>query len=133
VRPWPKAGVTAAAQHDKMLAAAVNASERPAGTASALETAAGILAVRLVTAKAATASEIEGAFAMLVGEGVGALIVGGDLFYWAKQIIPLAAHYALPAMYDFREMVEAGGLISYEGDFYPGPFNSEVQRGDFWR
>jgi putative tryptophan/tyrosine transport system substrate-binding protein len=84
---------------------------------TALETAAGILAVRLVTAKATTASEIEEAFAMLVGEGVGALIVGGDLVYWANQIIPLAAHYALPAIYDFREMVEAGGLISYEGDF----------------
>jgi putative tryptophan/tyrosine transport system substrate-binding protein len=73
--------------------------------------------VRLVTAKATTASEIEEAFAMLFGEGVGALIVGGDLVYWANQIIPLAAHYALPAIYDFHEMVEAGGLISYEGDF----------------
>ncbi len=83
---------------------------------TALETAARALGLRLVTAKATTASEIEGAFAMLVGEGVGALIVSGNLVYWANQIIALAAHYALPAMYDFREMVEAGGLISYEGD-----------------
>jgi len=84
---------------------------------TALETTARALGLRLVTAKATTASEIEGAFATLLGEGVGALIVNGDLVYWANQIIALAAHYALPAMYDFREMVEAGGLISYEGDF----------------
>jgi len=83
---------------------------------TALETAARALGLRLVTAKATTASEIEGAFAMLVGEGAGALRVSGDLIYWAHQIIALAAHYALPAMYDFREVVEAGGLISYEGD-----------------
>jgi hypothetical protein len=38
-----------------------------------------------VTAKAATASEIEGAFAMLVGEGVGALIVGGDLTHQGRS------------------------------------------------
>jgi putative tryptophan/tyrosine transport system substrate-binding protein len=81
-----------------------------------LETAARTLGLRLVTANATTASEVEGAFAMLVGEGVGAIIVSGNLSYWANQIIALAAHYALPAMYDFREMVEAGGLISYEGD-----------------
>jgi putative tryptophan/tyrosine transport system substrate-binding protein len=83
---------------------------------TALEIAARALGLRLVMAKATTASEIEGAFATLVGEGVGALIVSGNLVYWANQIIALAARYALPAMYDFREMVEAGGLISYEGD-----------------
>jgi len=82
---------------------------------TALETAARALGLRLVTAKATTANEIEGAFAMLVGEGAGALRVSGNLIYWAHQIIALAAHYALPAMYDFREMVEAGGLVSYEG------------------
>jgi putative ABC transport system substrate-binding protein len=31
-------------------------------------------------------------------------------------VIPLAAHYALPAIYAFREMVDAGGLISYGAD-----------------
>ena len=85
---------------------------------TALETAARALGLRLVTAKATTASEIEGAFTMLLGEGAGALIVSGDLVYWANQIIALAAHYALPAMYDFREMVEAGGLISYGGRYF---------------
>src|SRR5262249_2328544 len=82
---------------------------------TALETAARALGLRLVTAKATTANEIEGAFAMLVGEGAGALRVSGNLIYWAHQIIALAAHYALPALDDSREMVEAGGLVSYEG------------------
>ena len=31
-------------------------------------------------------------------------------------VIPLAAHYALPAIYAFRDMVDAGGLISYGAD-----------------
>ena len=42
----------------------------------AVETAARILGVRLVTEEAGTASEIERAFAMFVGERIGALLIG---------------------------------------------------------
>jgi putative ABC transport system substrate-binding protein len=87
----------------------------------ALETAAGTLGLRLVTAKAITASEIEGAFAMLVGEGIGAVVISPGLVYPSNQVVALAAHYALPAIYPYRRVVEAGGLISYEGD-YVGSF-----------
>jgi putative ABC transport system substrate-binding protein len=81
----------------------------------ALETAARTLGLRLVTARAVAAGEIGRAFAMLVGEGIGALL-SGALVPWTDQITALATHYALPAMYPFRQMVDAGGLISYEGD-----------------
>jgi putative ABC transport system substrate-binding protein len=80
----------------------------------ALETAAGTLGLRLVTAKVTTASEIEGAFAMLVGEGSGAVLIG-TLIQWTNQIIALAAHHALPAMYPYPTIAENGGLISYGG------------------
>jgi putative ABC transport system substrate-binding protein len=74
----------------------------------ALETAAGTLGLRLVTAKATTASEIEGAFAMLVGEGIGAVIISGSapFFFQYNQVVALAAHHALPAMYPFPGIAE---------------------------
>jgi putative tryptophan/tyrosine transport system substrate-binding protein len=67
----------------------------------------------LVTAKITTASEIEGSFAKLVGEGIGAVLIGGALVWWTNQIIALAAHHALPAMYAYAPLVQGGGLISY--------------------
>jgi len=91
----------------------VSAVDEPSITA--LETAARAFGVRLVTATASTPSEIERAFAMLVGEGIGALIVGIFFFEQRDQVFALTARYALPAMYAFREMVVAGGLISYAG------------------
>jgi putative ABC transport system substrate-binding protein len=73
--------------------------------------------VRLVTASASSASEIERAFAVLVGEGIGAVLIGVSVASHTtpRQIIALAAHYALPAMYPNQDFVEAGGLISYMG------------------
>ena len=86
----------------------------------AAATAAGTLGLRLVTAKVTTASEIEGAFAMLVGEGIGALLIGGSLVQGTNQIIALAAHHALPAMYAYALFVQGGGLISYGVKFLDG-------------
>jgi putative tryptophan/tyrosine transport system substrate-binding protein len=82
----------------------------------ALETAARTLGLRLVTANASPASGIERAFAKLVGEGIGALLISATFFYQSNQVVALAAHYALPAIYAYRAIVEVGGLISYGGD-----------------
>jgi putative ABC transport system substrate-binding protein len=53
--------------------------------------------------------------ALLVQQRVGALIVGsGALFTNQRnQIAALAARHAIPAIYNLREEVEAGGLISF--------------------
>jgi putative ABC transport system substrate-binding protein len=45
---------------------------------------------------------------------LGAVLISGTL-RGTIQIIAFAAHHALAAMYPYREMVEAGGLISYGG------------------
>jgi putative tryptophan/tyrosine transport system substrate-binding protein len=46
---------------------------------------------------------------------VGGLLVGGDPFLTSQheQLVALASHHAVPAIYFFREFVAAGGLISY--------------------
>jgi putative ABC transport system substrate-binding protein len=81
----------------------------------AVAAAAGTLGLRLVTAKVTTASEIEGAFAIFVGEGIGAVLIG-TLLQWTKQILALTADHALPAMSAFPVVVQDGGLISYGGN-----------------
>jgi putative ABC transport system substrate-binding protein len=65
--------------------------------------------------KASTESEIDAAFETLVEQHAGALVVGGDTFFANRldQIMALAAHHAVPAIYELRESVAAGGLISY--------------------
>ena len=69
--------------------------------------------VQLQILKASSESEIDAAFAS--PSQVGALLVGNDPFFMSRreQLVALAARYAVPAMYEWREFVAAGGLISY--------------------
>jgi putative tryptophan/tyrosine transport system substrate-binding protein len=70
--------------------------------------------VRLTVLNASTPSDIEADFVTLVGQRIGALIVeASGLFSPDSQVVALAARHAVPAIYDLREFVEAGGLMSY--------------------
>jgi putative ABC transport system substrate-binding protein len=71
--------------------------------------------VQLPILKAAAASEIDAALASLVRLHVGGLVVGTDPFFNSRreQLVALAARYAVPAIYEWREFAAAGGLISY--------------------
>jgi len=71
--------------------------------------------VQLHILKAGSESEIDAAFATLVQLQAGGLVVGNDPFFGGRreQLGALASHHAAPAIYGFREFVEAGGLISY--------------------
>ena len=77
--------------------------------------AAQILGLDLRFVSASTANEIDAAFAMLVQGHVGAVLPTDEPLFLdrANQIVALAARYALPAMYSYREFAVAGGLISY--------------------
>ena len=59
--------------------------------------------------------EIAGAFATMRRTGADAVVVLADAVLAAanRQISVLATEHRLPAMYDSREYVEGGGLISY--------------------
>jgi putative tryptophan/tyrosine transport system substrate-binding protein len=65
---------------------------------------------------ASTSGEINAIFERLGDEKrTQGLLVTNDPFFIAQrvQLTILAARYAVPAIYLFREMVEAGGLLSY--------------------
>ena len=58
---------------------------------------------------------MESAFASVVQQGADALLVSANAFFTDRraQIVALAARYALPGAYAWREYPEAGGLSSY--------------------
>jgi putative tryptophan/tyrosine transport system substrate-binding protein len=62
---------------------------------------------------ASSEAEIDAVFDTLRGMRAGALLVQPDAFLNNKRIVALAARDALPAMYQARELVVAGGLMSY--------------------
>ena len=82
---------------------------------SNVEAAARALDLPLRVAAAGTESEIESAFSTLVRQRAGAVIVAGDPFFNSRrdQLVELAARHAMPTIYDWREFVAAGGLLSY--------------------
>jgi putative ABC transport system substrate-binding protein len=62
-----------------------------------------------------TEREIDVAFATATESRAGALLVGSDPFFNNErdQVVALAARHAIPAIYEGREFVMAGGLASY--------------------
>ena len=79
------------------------------------ELAARVLGVRLLTIAASTPREIDAAFGLLVEEKSNALLMGDDATFNAQrdQVLALAARYAVPAIYAYREFPAEGGLMSY--------------------
>jgi putative ABC transport system substrate-binding protein len=84
-----------------------------------MEEAARAKGVQLHLLKAANESEIDAAFASLGQLHAGALLVAGNLVFFSQreQLVALAARRAVPAIYERREFVASGGLISYGTNF----------------
>ena len=71
--------------------------------------------LQILALRASTDREIDEAFDTLMRQRIAALSVASDPFFDTRRdkLIGLAARYAVPAIYQFREYPAAGGLISY--------------------
>jgi putative ABC transport system substrate-binding protein len=80
-----------------------------------VEAAAKALRREIRVLKTTSKSDIDAAFATIVQEPVGGLLVGAGPFFNSNrhQIIALAAQTKTPAIYEFRDSAVAGGLMSY--------------------
>jgi len=80
-----------------------------------VQDAARVLSQQIIVLNASNEREVEIAFAMLVPQRANALLVGADpsRFNQRQQFVELAARYAVPAIYPWREFVVIGGLMSY--------------------
>ncbi len=75
-------------------------------------------ATEIHIATASNEGEIDAAFAAMKRSHANALLVAADSYFITRrgQIVALAARYAIPACYAFREFAVAGGLMSYGPD-----------------
>jgi putative ABC transport system substrate-binding protein len=105
------------------------------------EEAARNLGVETVAIKAQTEAAIDEAFAGFSRQGIAGVVVSNDAFLNScrGQIVRLAARHAVPAIYSYREHVQAGGLISYganvlemyrKAGVYAGRILSGTKAGD---
>jgi putative tryptophan/tyrosine transport system substrate-binding protein len=80
-----------------------------------VEAAAGAMGLQIRILNADTSGEIDAAFATVVRERPDALFVGPTPFFVVRrvQLALLAARSGVPAIYNVRDNVVAGGLMSY--------------------
>jgi len=120
-----------------LFGALVNPNFPPAADqARDIEGAALAIGQRIVVAKVNTDDELDGAFASLAREGIGALLVAGAPYFDTRRdrIIAFAARQRLPAIYPFREYAVAGGVLSYgvsitDGYRRVGVYTAEILKG----
>jgi putative tryptophan/tyrosine transport system substrate-binding protein len=81
------------------------------------------LGVHLQRLEVREPDDYEGAFAAAIRERAEAMVVSRCYFnlFNQQQVVDLAAKYRLPAIYDTRAWVQAGGLMSY-GPSFPDMF-----------
>ena len=120
------------------MAALVNPTNPNADAHSSdLQAAARKLGIELHILHASSERDFDAVFTSLVRTRAGALVIGSDPFYVSrsKQLGALTARHAVPAIYQFREFVEGGGLLSYGSsitDAYRlvGVYTGRILRGE---
>jgi ABC-type uncharacterized transport system substrate-binding protein len=101
--------VTAVAVLNNALVAEIDARSK------ALAEAAKTMGLQLQFFNVNNDSDFDTAFTTIANQKISALFVSGSAFFIRRRdkLIPLAARQKLPAIYAWRELAEAGGLMSY--------------------
>jgi len=97
---------------------------RVAGNWAAVEAASRQLGIVLMLLSLQKTDGLDGAFVRAASERVGGILVLPSALFASRipQMVALAAQRRLPAMYEHRAFVEAGGLMSY------GPDHGDMSR-----
>jgi putative ABC transport system substrate-binding protein len=116
-----------------ILALLVNPTNRVAAERESqdLQAAARSLGLQLNVSHASTEREFDSIFANLVQLRADSLIIGSDLFFTSRsqKLAALTVRYAVPSIYQFREFVAAGGLLSYGGSITDWGYQGGVHTG----
>ena len=101
------------------------------------QTAARSLGLQLHVLHASTERDLDTAFATLGQLRAGALVIGSDPFFTSRseQLAALTVRHAVPAAYEYRDFVAAGGLIGYGSDLadayrLAGVYTGRVLKGE---
>jgi putative ABC transport system substrate-binding protein len=102
-----------------------------------LLTAAQVLGLRIHVLHASSERDLDLVFENLPQLRVGGLVIGSDVFFNSRseQLAALTVRQAMPAVYQYRDFVAAGGLMSYGGsleDSYrlAGTYTGRVLKGE---
>jgi ABC-type uncharacterized transport system substrate-binding protein len=102
-----------------------------------VQVAARTLGLQVHVLHASTVPEFDAVFATLAELRAGALVIGTDAFFDSRseQLAALTVRHAVPAIYQLREFVVAGGLMSYGGsltDAYrlAGVYTGRILKGE---
>jgi len=98
--------------------------------------AAGTIGQKVVVFHASSEREIDTAFASLIQQQAGGILIYPDGFFTGRrdQLVELAARYKIPAIYPWRDYAVAGGLMSYgtsirEAFRWAGTYVGKVLKG----
>jgi ABC-type uncharacterized transport system substrate-binding protein len=99
--------------------------------------AAALLGVGIVRVDVAGEHDLEKALVALRERQINALVVNSDVFFYTRraQLIELATRLAVPAIFEGRDFVTSGGLISYgtsiaEAYRKAGVYTGRILRGE---
>jgi putative tryptophan/tyrosine transport system substrate-binding protein len=101
------------------------------------QTAARLLGVRLHVLHASTERDLDTVFATLLELRAGGLVIGTDSFFNTRkeQLATLSLRHQVPTIHQYREFVEAGGLMAYGTDTSDlsrqvGAYTGRILKGD---
>jgi putative ABC transport system substrate-binding protein len=83
-----------------------------------MQAAAQAIGQPLVVVNIGAENQIDQAFATMAERNVAAILYGTTLFFQviSERLVARAARYRIPALYEWREFVTVGGLMSYSTD-----------------